>query len=178
MHGVVERPHAHPVARNDEALVGAVPDGVGEVAVERLHALRPELGVGVQNRLGIALRAKLAAARDQLLAQLDVIEYFPIERDPQPSIGGGKWLAAAGEVDDREAPVAERGAVVVIDATIVRPAMAHRLDHAREHLARRERASCECKIAGDAAHPGSEAKGWAATFVTSACSPFGGPPCP
>ena len=131
MHGVVERPHAHPVARNDEALVGAVPDGVGEVAVERLHALRPELGVGVQNRLGIAFRAKLAAARDQLLAQLDVIEYFAIERDPQPSIGGRERLTAAREVDDRQAPVPERGAAVVIDAAIVRPAMAHRLDHAQ-----------------------------------------------
>jgi hypothetical protein len=66
--------------------------------------------VGVQDRLGVARRAKGGAARDQLSAQLDVVEDFAVEHDPEVAIGRGERLLAAREIDDREAAVPESGA--------------------------------------------------------------------
>src|SRR5262249_32437693 len=151
----------------DEALVAPVEEGIGEVAVERAHAIRAVVLVGVQDRLGVALRAEGGAARHQLVAQLDVIEYFAVEGDPEVAIRGGERLSSAGEIDDRKPAVPEGRAAVVVDAAVVRPAVAHRLDHPGKHFARRERPGRKGKIARYAAHGKSEPSGAPATFVAS-----------
>jgi hypothetical protein len=151
---VIKRSHAHAVAREHQALAGAVPQGVGEVAVERGRAPRPLLGVGVQDGLGVAARGERPAARHQRLAQLDVVEDLAVEGHPQRAVRRGERLLAAREVDDRQPPVAERDAPFQVHAALVGAAVAHGLDHALQHRARGERALCQSKIAGDAAHRG------------------------
>ncbi len=157
---VVERPHTHAVARHHQALAAPIPDGVGEIAVERLHARGPVLRIGVQDGFGVAAGAELPAARDQLGRQLDVVEDLAVERDPDIAVGRGERLLAAREVDDREASVAERRALVEVDAGCIGPAMAHGLDHALEHGARRQRARLEGDEAGDATHGKPKVRGF------------------
>src|SRR5258708_7934756 len=147
--------------------MGAIPDGVGEIAVERLHARRAMLRVGVQDGFGVAAGTELPAARDELGGQLDVVEDLAVERDPDVAVGRRQRLLAAREIDDRQSTMPEGGSLVEVDAGSVGPAMAHRLDHALEHGARRERAGREREEAGDAAHGKPQSKGLRATLMAA-----------
>ena len=65
--GVVDRPHAHPVAGEDEPVAPLVPQGEGEVAVERLDAGRAALLVEVDDHLGVRGGPEGVAAAAQLV---------------------------------------------------------------------------------------------------------------
>jgi hypothetical protein len=94
----------------------------------------------------------VSLARGQRLAQLDVVEDLAVERHPQRAVGRREGLAAAREIDDREAAMPQAAAAVQVDAGIVGSAVAHRVDHALEHLAPGQQARREREIAGDPAH--------------------------
>ena len=130
------------------------------------------LRIRMQDGFRVAASAKLPSARNQLGGQLDVIEDLAVERDPHVAVRRGERLLAAGEVDDREASVTEGGALVEVDAGRVGPAMAHGLDHALEHGARRERASLESDEAGDATHRRPQSKALRATLMTAGLVPL------
>ena len=111
-HRIVDRPHAGAVARQHQALTACVPDGKGEVAVERLDAIGPPLLVEVDDDLGVGRRLEDVAAGDQLGAQLDVVEDLAVEGDPDGAVLVAHRLLAAVEIDDAEARVRETDVAV------------------------------------------------------------------
>ena len=66
---------------------------------------------------------KRAAARDQLVAQLDVVEDLAVEGDRRSPSSLGHRLLAIAEVDDRQARMAEPGRRRGEDALLIRAAM-------------------------------------------------------
>ena len=51
--GVKQRPHAEPVARQEQPAELSIPDGNGKLAIEQLEAIGAMLFVQVQNNLRI-----------------------------------------------------------------------------------------------------------------------------
>ena len=125
-HRVVDRPHAGAVARQHQALTARVPDGEGEVAVERLDAIGTPLLVEMDDDLGVGRRLEHVAAGDQLGAQLDVVEDLAVEGDPNGAVLVAHRLPAAVEIDDAEARVGEADVAVDESAVAVRTAMRQR----------------------------------------------------
>lgn len=72
------------------------------------------------------------AAAFEVFHQLDVVEDFAVERDPQRLVFVVHRLMPAADVDDREPHVPQRGLTVGIRAASVRPAMADRMQHSLE----------------------------------------------
>lgn len=124
-----QRPHAHAVARQQEAPGAAVPQGEGEVAVERAHAVRAHFLVGADDHLGIRLGLEPVAARHEIAPQFQIVEDLAVERDDDAAVVVGHGLAAAGDVDDAEAGVAEADIVVDMDTLLVGPPVCDRADH-------------------------------------------------
>src|SRR6185436_4009174 len=78
----VQRADARGVARHDEPPCGRIPERHGPLAVETLEgALTPGLP-RMEDDFGIALRPELVAERDELVAQLDVVEDLAVEHQP------------------------------------------------------------------------------------------------
>jgi hypothetical protein len=61
------------------------------------------------------------AERDELVAQLDVIEDLTVEDDPEIVRLVGEGLLAGGQIDDREAGVGEPRVRVTVEAELVGP---------------------------------------------------------
>ena len=102
--GVVERLLAEAVARRGTASRGRASQRANaHWPLKRLTQLGPVLAVRVQDDLGVrARREAVAALRDQLLAQLDVVVDLAVERDPQrPSSVRIGWAPPARSMMDR-----------------------------------------------------------------------------
>ena len=94
---VVERPHAHAVARQHQALAARVPDREGEVAVEVSTQSGPLLLVEVEDDLGVGVGLESdGRAAISSRAQLDVVEDLAVEGDPDGAVlvAIGCWPAA------------------------------------------------------------------------------------
>src|SRR3954470_21716832 len=89
--------------------------------------------------LGVAGRLELVAARDEALAQLAIIVDLAVENDGVAAGLVGDGLLAAAEIDDREAPHAERAAVIEELAVVVGAAMEDGTIHRGERAADRFR---------------------------------------
>src|SRR5262249_43324373 len=124
--------------------------------------------VGVNDDLGVALRTERVPERDELRAELHVVEDLAVEGDPHRLVFVGERLLARRKIDDGEARVREAGAVVAVDAELVRAAVAHGAAHRAELLdGGAARVLSEGDDAGDAAHgalrpPRPSRPGWAA----------------
>ena len=101
---VVERLLAHPVAAEDEPPPALVPDGEGEHAVEAPGEIdRRELLGEMGDHLGVAARAQLVAALQQLLAQLAEVVDLAVQDHGDRAVLVGDRRVAGDQVDDREA---------------------------------------------------------------------------
>ena len=65
----------------------------------------------------------------KLVAQLDVIEDFAVERDPDRAVLIGHRLPAARDVDDAQTGVSERRPRLAVDPIRIGPAMPQYRDH-------------------------------------------------
>ena len=128
--GVVKRLHAEAIAREEEAAAGRVPDREGEHAAQPLDAGIAPLLVGVDDRLGVGARAIAMPGALELAPQIGVVVDLAVEDDADGFVLVGQRLAAAGEVDDAESPVAERGHRVGEQAGAVGPAVGDHVPHA------------------------------------------------
>ena len=81
----------------------------GEHAPEPGQTLGPPGAPGFEDDLGIRAGRESRATRQKLVPDLDVVVYFAVEHDGEPSVVAGHRLAAAREVDDRKAPVPQCG---------------------------------------------------------------------
>ena len=117
-------------------MLALVPDREGPVAVEVLHAVFAVHLVQVQDDFGVRLRREAPPCAGQIGAQLDVVEDFAVEGDPDRSVGVGHRLVAGGQIDDAEPRMGQAGGSVLgyVDPGGIRPPMPDRADHPLQRL--------------------------------------------
>src|SRR5262249_31797140 len=76
-------------------------------ATEMDYAVLSPFRIRDEDCLGVGRRTKEVAAFLKLRAELPIVIYLTVEGDPQRTICIAHWLRAAGEIDDREAPMGE-----------------------------------------------------------------------
>ena len=105
----VERLDAEAVAREQQAPPRRVPDREREHAAEALDAVVAPLLVGVDDRLGVASACGSGGPRaSSSRPDVGVVVDLAVEDDPDRCRPRSKRLLAGGEIDDAQAPVAER----------------------------------------------------------------------
>ena len=87
--------------------------------------------VQVDPGFGVAAGGELVTAAEQFLAELRVFVELAFEGDPDVVLLVGHRLPAAGDVDDREPPRAERDARLDVDVLVIRTAVRDRGRHAQ-----------------------------------------------
>jgi hypothetical protein len=131
--GVVQRLDPELVAGDDQAVPLAVVDHDREHAVQRLREVRAALLVQVDEHFRVRVRLETVAATLELRAQLAVVVDLAVEEHTGRAFLVEDGLVAGGEVDDGEAPHAQREAtlhqVARVVGTPVRHGVAHALDH-------------------------------------------------
>ena len=112
---IIERLFAEAVAAAEEASAFAIVDDEGPHAVEALDEIVAPLAVGVEQDFGVGMVGReLAAEPHEFGAEFGVVVDFAIEGDAEFSIARPHRLRAAGDVDDREAAMAEENARVFL----------------------------------------------------------------
>ena len=153
---VVDRLLAEAIAREEQPLAPRVPDGEREHPVDALRKRFAPLLVPVDEHLGVAVAAEHVSVRNQLGAQMQVVVDLAVEGDPDgPVLVRHRLGAGRGEIDDRQAPVAERDGPVHVQAAPVGAAMRDDLRHASDELAVGRLSGIAVQEAADAAHAGS-----------------------
>jgi hypothetical protein len=132
---VVDRLFAHAVTRQKELAALRVPDREREHPVQPLHALLAPLLPGVHEDFRVAMRAETMATTLQLRTQIGVVVDLSVERRPDGARLVGDGLITRVEVDDAEAPDAEREAAVEMETLGVRPAMSQLIRHTLDERA-------------------------------------------
>ena len=130
---VVERLDPVAVAREHEAAARRVPDRDREHPAQPLGEAGAVLLVEVDEHLGVGVRAEGVAGALELVAQLGVVVDLAVLDDDDAAVLVRDRLVAAGEVDDREAPRAERDLAVDVLAAAVGAAV----DELGAHRAKR-----------------------------------------
>ena len=125
----------------------------GEHAAQVLDAALAPLAPGVRDDLGVGARAEAVAERAELGAQRGEVVDLAVEDDGDVADAVAHRLAAAVEVDERQAGVAERDRAVAEDADVVGAAVGEACGHPLDERGRDE-AAVEGEGAGDAAHDG------------------------
>src|SRR5215469_1949953 len=150
--GVVQRLNAQPIARDEQGLTPAIPNGKGEHATQALDALFSILLIKVKDGFGVAFGAVGVAGGDELLAQRGMVVDFAIEHDPERVVFITERLMASREIDDAQAPHANPGTAFRVDAFIVRAAMRHYGAHAAQKSSVRCRFSAKPYDSRDSTH--------------------------
>ena len=126
---IMKRLHPKPVPRQPERAGARIEQREGEHAVEAMDALLAPLAIAMKNDFGVAMGAKDMALRLQFGAHFREIVDFAVEDDRQALILGQHRLRAAGQVDDRQAQMAQAHARRGPNAAAVGTAMRHRVQH-------------------------------------------------
>ena len=95
----------------------------------------PSVLVKMDEGLGVGRGPVDVALGDQLVAEaarLILVVKLAVIRDPDRAVLVGHRLGAAGQVDDREPAVPERGGAVDVEAVAVGPSVGERRRHPRE----------------------------------------------
>src|SRR2546422_3471160 len=107
--GIEERLDAEAITRGEEAPLACVPDRESEDAVEARRHAAPPFDEAAQDDFGVRARREGMAARFELGAQLaEVIDLAVVGDDVSAALDCHR-LATAGEGDDREPRMPERG---------------------------------------------------------------------
>lgn len=113
---VVEGLDPETVADEEEFLACGVPDGDGVHAVQAAHEVGAPLEVSAQRHLGVAGGGEPMPVQGEFGAQLTVVVDLAAVGDhgarqvaARAAFRGGHGLGSALQVDDRQAPVSERG---------------------------------------------------------------------
>ena len=134
-HGVEERLHAQPVARHEQRLAIPIVEREREHAAEAIHAsLAPGLP-RVDDHLGVAARVEHVPEGLQLRNQFLVVVDLPVEDHDHRAVLVVERLLTRGDVDDRQAPMAEAHAGLEVQALTVRAAVCLRVVHALQQRA-------------------------------------------
>ena len=151
---VVQRLDAQAVARHEQALALAVPDGKGKHASQALHAVFAPGLPGVHDALGVALGVEDMPQGLQLGDQVLVVVDLAVEDDDHRAVFVEQRLLARGHVDDGQPPVAEAQPGLDVQAALVGPAVGLRRIHAAKDDVVDGALATGVEEAGDAAHGG------------------------
>jgi hypothetical protein len=150
--GQVQRFDAQPVTSERDDTCVAIGDREREHALEAAHATGAPSVKGLDNDLAVGSRKKLVSNSFELFAQFLVVVDAAVEHQGQPEVAVDHRLPATrGQVDDRQAPVAERERTVRDDAVGIGAAGRHGTRHPghRGHIGR---LSVEADFSADTAH--------------------------
>ena len=125
----MQRLHAQPVAREEQALPPRIMQREGEHAVQAIEHRRTPGRPAVEQHLGIARRHEHRAKRLQFGTQRGEIVNLAVIGDGQRAVGARHRLGRAGDIDDREAAMPKAHARRSPHARPVRPAMRLRVRH-------------------------------------------------
>jgi hypothetical protein len=151
-HGVEERLDAEPVAGEQEALAGAVPDGEGEHPLQPLDAALAFLFVEMEDRLRVAAAPVVVAEGLQSRAQRGVVVDLPVEDDPHRAVFVRHRLMAAGHVHDGQPPMGQARRAVEPAAFAVGTTMAQDVAHPHEARLLHALSRVQLDDSGDATH--------------------------
>ena len=162
-HGVIERLLAQPVARQEQFPPRAVPQREGEHAVELGQAVRPPLLPGMDDRLGVAMRAEHVPGGFQPRAQgLEIVDHA-VEDDRNGAVLVVHRLLPGAWIDDRQPAVAERHPWFLMEAVTIRPAMRNRRSHPPQQSTIHRPLSGQIEDTRDSAHARPRG-GWCGGF--------------
>src|SRR5712691_7711301 len=100
---VIQGFFAEAVTGSQQALAFPIPEGEGKHPAQMLDTLITVLFVGVNDSLGVTIRAEVMATLLELFLQFTVVIDFPIQDDENALIFVKNGLVAASQVNDREA---------------------------------------------------------------------------
>ena len=141
---VVQRLHAKPVANQIEPFVAGIEQSEGEHAVAAREGFRAPLFERLQEHFRVAGALEAMPQGDKLSPQLDVIVDFPVEHYARAPVNVPHGLIAGwGEIDDRQAVVAEHDATAAaldrLHGMKVRPATLLAVDNPLDVRPKRRR---------------------------------------
>lgn len=127
---VEQRLDAGAVARQQQLLAAAVPEGEGEHALQPLQAVQSILLIGVENGFGVGRGAEAVAFAAQLATQLAVVVDFAIEGDDELAVFAfHRLVAGRRRIEDAQAAMSEADFAVRIDPAVIGPAIGHDRAH-------------------------------------------------
>ena len=127
---------AETVASAEEFFLVFVPEHEGEHAAIVLKAALLVGLKGVDDGFRIAVAVIAVAEAFEIGAEAGVIEDFAVIGDPKGFILIGHGLGAAGEIDDGEASMAERGIIILVVSEAIGAAMDDGVVHPPEDRSR------------------------------------------
>ena len=131
---VVQRLDAIAVARQQQASLAPVPQGQRKHAVEALQRGHAPGRQRIEHHLGVRLAAKPEALGFQLGAQFAKVVDLAVVAEHVAVVGvDHRLVRRGGQVDDRQAPVAQAHVALDPVALAVRPAVRNRIGHALHH---------------------------------------------
>ena len=125
---------ANAIAHEVEGILARIVDGDGEHAVQTLQAGNAFALVQAQDHLGVRAGVQAHALGAQFGRQFDVVEDLAVLHDGDLSVIGHERLVAAADVDDGQAPVADRDTALghLPNTFIVRPTVHQAAGHGRK----------------------------------------------
>jgi hypothetical protein len=149
---VVHRLDAHPVARQEEALLVLVPESEGEHAAQLVDAAFAPGLPGVHDALGVALRVEHIAQGLQFRHQRLVVVDLAVEDDGDRPVRVEQRLLAGGDVDDRQPTVAHAEPRLDVQAAFIGSTVVLRIVHPLQHGPLGSALGAGVEEAGDSAH--------------------------
>ena len=117
---------AEAIARQEKALLDAVPDRERPHAVEAQHAGFAPLLIGREDDFCVRFSAEDMPQRLQFAADLDEVVDLAVESDPVATFAEAhRLLAVLGQVEDRQSPVSERHPFLAPDPPTVGATVDH-----------------------------------------------------
>mgnify|MGYP006179777865 CR=1 FL=1 len=135
--GVEERADPRPVAGEHQPPPHSVPERDRELPIQEIDEPVPVPVIQVNDHLGVGPGMETVAQRLEGVAQLDVVEDFPVEHRPRGLALVVDRLRPSLQVDDGEARMRQRDPRFGVEPVPVRPAMGQRMDHALQDRIRR-----------------------------------------
>src|SRR5882724_7901906 len=104
------------IAAYEQATSARIPQPEGKHAAQMIYEAVAVLDIQRDDDFTVAVGQEAVAARLEIRTQLLVVVNLAVAHQPNGFVGIDQGLAAALEVDDRKAAVAEDGGAVVLDA--------------------------------------------------------------
>ena len=149
---VEQRLDAHAVARHEQRALRAVVHGKRKHAAKAMHAVLAPGPPGVHDHLGIAAGAEAVAQRFEFRHQLLEVVDLAVEHHRDAAVLVEHRLLAAGDVDDRQTPVAQRQPRLEVVAALIRAAMVLGVVHAPHQRLVKVARTARVEHSGNAAH--------------------------
>src|SRR5436190_8041590 len=98
---------AQAIARNEQCVRAAVPDGKREHAAQPLDRSNPPLTIGGEQDFSVGSRPEVVAALGQIGAQLEIVVDLAVEADREVAVRSTHRLSTSvAQIVDSEAAVA------------------------------------------------------------------------